>query len=74
VNQVPPPPQLSFNFNLPPVIDARTEEVSPRSVRAAVSIGPSCVLDISPAISRKQEAHTQLLYRQILDSVKHLGR
>jgi hypothetical protein len=73
VKQVPAPPQLSFDFGQPRGTVSRTQDIPPRTDRAAVPNDVFCVLDISAALRDKQEAHAKLLYRQILDSVKHLG-
>jgi len=74
VKQVPAPPQLSLDFNQHRKNDTHSDGISQGLCGAAVSIKSHGVVDLSAALSKKQEAHTKLLYRQILDSVKHLER
>jgi hypothetical protein len=74
VKQVPVPPQLNFDFNQHRKNDTHSDGVSQGLCGAPASIKSYGVVDLSAALSKKQEAHTKLLYRQILDSVKHLER
>ena len=68
----PAPPQLSFDFRSRNVSCVLSPEAEARqSVGHAL---PSKVLDLSGSLERKQEAYTRTLYRQILDTVKHLDR
>lgn len=66
----PAPPQLSFDFRSREVSRVLSPE-APKSIGHTTS---SRVLDLSVSLERKQEAYTRTLYRQILDTVKHLGR
>lgn len=75
MKQVPlPPPQLSFNFDKPLSLEVKIHEAW---VVAGAEQAPSNqvhrVLDLSAALSKKQESRTRLLYHRILDSVKHIG-
>jgi hypothetical protein len=74
VKQVPAPPQLNFDFDQHRKSDSHSDGISLGTCGAAASIKSYGVIDLAAALSKKQEAHTRLLYRQILDSVKHLER
>jgi hypothetical protein len=80
VKQVPvQPPQLSFNFEQTRSDESssQTEHSSSRLWRAAaipMEASEQCsVLSLSAVLRKKQESRTLMLYRQILDSVKHIG-
>jgi hypothetical protein len=62
------PPQLSFDF-------MRSPDVAPSAAATstAVSGAGARVLDLTTTLRRKQEDYTRMLYRQILDTVKHLS-
>ena len=66
----PAPPQLSFDFRSRNVSCV----LSPEARQSVGHVMPSKVLDLSGSLERKQEAYTRTLYRQILDTVKHLDR
>lgn len=72
------PQQLSFNFDgsAPPqklVTDASAHVTSAQNREEEVQSSPALVYDFQLAMTRRQESTYASLYRQILDSVKHIG-
>jgi hypothetical protein len=71
VKLVQTPPQLSFNFDHADSCRRSFDHLDTETVDRLPSF-KFRVVDLSCALSKKQEARVLTLYRQILDSVKHL--
>jgi hypothetical protein len=72
------PQQLSFSFEepttQPTVVSFATAQVaSTQDLVADVKASPAVVYDFRSAMTKRKESTHASLYRQILDSVRHIG-
>lgn len=73
-----PPQQLDLPFELNPmhsvVAEVTTELAAPASEsNLAVLTQPAIVIDFNSALSRQKSETQSSIYRQILESVRHIG-
>lgn len=72
------PQQLSFSFEEPTtthaVVNLNLASLVVQQESAEDSVGsPAVVYDFRTALTKRKESAHALLYRQILDSVRHIG-
>ena len=72
------PQQLSFNFEGPStpqaVVNLNPVSLVAQQESAEDSVGsPAVVYDFRTALTKRKESAHASLYRQILDSVRHIG-
>lgn len=72
------PQQLSFNFEEPStshaVVNLNPVSLVAQQESAEDSVGsPAVVYDFRTALTKRKESAHASLYRQILDSVRHIG-
>ena len=72
------PQQLSFNFEEPStpqaVVNLNPVSLVAQQESAKDSVGsPAVVYDFRTALTKRKESAHASLYRQILDSVRHIG-
>ena len=72
------PQQLSFNFEEPStpqaVVNLNLVSLVAQQESAEDSVGsPAVVYDFRTALTKRKESAHASLYRQILDSVRHIG-
>lgn len=72
------PQQLSFNFEEPStpqaVVNLNPVSLGAQQESAEDSVGsPAVVYDFRTALTKRKESAHASLYRQILDSVRHIG-
>jgi hypothetical protein len=69
------PPQLSFDFATFNVSEVDASEIVRCSKFCSDEdfVSPSNVIDLTGALSKRKVEHRQTLYREILDSIRHLS-
>ena len=72
------PQQLSFSFEDPTtrqtvVSLTQASAIAPKDSMADVKSSPALVYDFRSAVIKRKESTNAALYRQILDSVRHIG-
>ena len=78
MNKTTQPQQLSFTFEEPTphpnvVSFAAAQVATTQDLVADVKASPAVVYDFRSAMTKRKESAHASLYRQILDSVRHIG-